>query len=198
MDEIQIISPVYRQKSQLFLWPLLTIPRRLGFRPLKTFIRDPFSHISEDDCKLIAVFPKDNSINFGAFEEEALLANPFYLEFYETADFLVYIFDLSPYQLDYDLFLKGKYSKMSPSAKLLINDYYSKSHGLKKIYHPQIKAYLSPTEKIQVQVAEQLAVNIYDIIAIGEIIDAPNLDRETFDESKISKDRAGTDTKVSN
>ena len=186
MDEQQIISPTYRQKSQLFLWPLLMIPRKVGFRPLRTFIRDPFLKITEADCKIVAVFPTNNSTMFGEFEELTLLSSPFYSNFYETANLLVYIFDLSPYKADFDLFLQGKYSEFSINTKGLINDYYAKQQGLKRVYHPQIKAYLSPTEKIHVQVANQLSVDVYDIMRVKEIVDKPNLERETFDESKIS------------
>lgn len=180
----KIISSVYRQKSKIFLWPLLNIPRQVGFRPIKTYIIDPYKDLNEHDYCLIAPFSKDSSNNFGTFEEQILLTNEFFYDFYESSEFLVYIFDLNPYKSDYEKFVKGEYSKMSKSAKALINKFYGRTLGLTFKPHAQVNAYLNPSEEVYIQVAEDLGLNPEDIRG-KEIVNPPDLEKETFDESKI-------------
>lgn len=182
-----IITPVYRQKSKIFLWPLLDIPRRVGFKPIKTYIIDPIKNITQNDYCLIAPFSKDPSDKFDVFEEQILLTNEFFIDFYESKHFLVYIFDLHPYKEDFEKFINGKYSKLSKEAKILINRFYGTQVGLAFHPHHQVNAYLNPTKEVYLGLARELGVNPADI-AGNEILNPPDLEKETFDESKIVRE----------
>lgn len=183
MDQKPLISPRYRQKSKLFLWPLVRLERSIGLRPIQTFIVDPVRSLYDSDYKLIAVFPKEGSV----VEEDRLLSNEFFEDFYETEHLLIYVFDLSSYKDDYDRFLEGNYTKFSKATKTLINMYYGTLTGIHFKPHSQIKAYLSPDESVYVKVAKQLDIDVYDLINGVEIVDPPDLEKETFSEDKIIK-----------
>lgn len=191
MDETRIISPAYRQKSKLFLWPLLGIDRQSGFRPIKTFMADDHRGLTVKDRCLIAPFFKDQSKNYGDFEEEVLLSNEFFKDFYETEENLVYIFDFNKSKTlgeDYDKVVQGKYTELSYGAKLLINRFFA-SKDLKGRVRPhfQVAAYLNPSESDYFRVADQLDIDVYELMKGKEILDPPNILKETFDESEIKE-----------
>lgn len=191
MDETRIISSVYRQKSKIFLWPLLGIDRQAGFRPVKTFMADDYKGLTIKDRCLIAPFFKDLSKNYGKFEEEVLLSNDLFKDFYETEDNLVYIFDFNKTQTlssDYDKVVNGRYTELSYGAKLLINRFFSSkdSKGRAKP-HFQVAAYLNPSEVDYFRVADQLDIDVFELMKGKEILDPPNILKETFDESEIKE-----------
>lgn len=187
MDERPLISSAYRQKSKLFLWPLVRIKRTASLKPLQTFLIDPIQGIYETDYKIIAPFYKESR-----FDEDYLLTNEFFHDFYETDELLVYVFDLRSYSDDFDKFLQGKYTEYSKASKALVNLYYGSQVGLKVKPHPQIEAYLNPKEATYVKVAEELNIDVYKLIALKEIVNPPNLEKETFYEDKVVKSNLRT------
>ncbi len=177
------------------MWPLLNIQRQVGFRPIKTYVLDTFKTLTEQDCCLIAPFSKDPSKNFGTFEEQILLTNEYFYDFYEGQNSLVYIFDLKPLQDDFERFIEGRYSKLSKEAKMLINRFYGTQTGLTFKPHRQVNAYLNPTREVYQRVADEIGTSVEYLLG-KEIIDKPDLDKETFDESKIIE--GISDTQVPN
>ncbi len=187
-----LVTAVYRQKSKIFLWPLVGIERNVGFRPIKTYIRDLSKNVSENDYALVAPFFKDKSNNYGAFEERHLLSNECFLDFYETHDELVYLFSLKKWKEGYKKVISGKYSTLSPPAKGLINKFWSSTQRNTLIPNYRVNAYLNPNEKIYLQVARELEIDFEDVVKGIEILEPPNLEKETFYESK-NKVSAGSD-----
>lgn len=177
------MTAVYRQKSKIFLWPLLGIERQ-GFPQFKTYLRDK----SNKDYIIIAPFPKSNFSG-----EDKLFANENFLSFYETEHELVYIFTLEKWKEDYDKIINGKYSTLSPGAKALINRYWSTSQRGVLTPNPRVSAYLNPTEKIYLQVSKELEISFEDVVKGIEILEPPNLEKETFNESK-DQVSTGSDT----
>ena len=94
----------------------------------------------------------------------------------------IYIFDLSIYKHDYDLFILGKYSKFSEGAKNKILSYFNSNE---KNYE-YIKSFLNPLDYHDIY-AENLGVNINIIKETHEVCSKPDLIKETLDEKKIKK-----------
>ncbi len=192
MDERPLISSAYRQKSKLFLWPLVRIKRTVGLKPLQTFLIDPSQAIYETDYKIIAPFFKDPTERQGVFDEDDLLTNEFFHDFYETDKLLVYVFDLRSYNDDFDKFLEGRYTEYSKASKALVNMYYGSKVGLNFKPHPQVDAYLNPKESTYVKVADQLEIDVYELIKGVEIVDPPDLEKETFYEDTVIRSNLST------
>jgi hypothetical protein len=178
---MNLVLNSYFQKSFWMLYPLLNIPKTVGYKPLNTYIKDVYLNISEHDYKLLLCYKhyRDEE-TFKSFESIYLLNNIFYKNSYQTNDYNIYIFDISYYKDDYDLFLQGKYSKLSKKVKEIINSYFSKSSSTKILYHPKINAYLYPNKNVYKQIAEEIGETYETISSIKEVLNKPNLEKETL------------------
>ena len=80
--KITSIRKSYIQKSKLFLYPLLGIKRGVSVTPVQTYMawKDIYT---VNDCKLIAVYHLRDDNQFKEFEENKLLGNAMFEEFFE-------------------------------------------------------------------------------------------------------------------
>lgn len=180
----------YVQKSLLFLVPLV-MPSKGNIVPRDTYVADRELGIRPNDCKLILTFPKYSTLftekEFASFEKSYLINNKYFLQFYETVLSNVYIFDLRHVCTDYEMFLEGKYSHMSENSKVRIIDYYSwKDGGIRRPMEGLI-GWLRPKEENFSELATRLGVPIEAIRSVGEILDKPDLSRETHDDFRIKE-----------
>lgn len=129
----------YFQKSRSFIYPILGINKK-DYSPVQTFVALD-DRIAPEDMRLVCLFEHKNTPNFKKFEEKMLLGNPLFLESVVREDGLsLYIFDFSIFHHDWDMFLAGKYSKLSPEFKLAIRNYY----GINSGDYEYIDTYLYP------------------------------------------------------
>lgn len=161
----------YFQKSFNFLFPLLGF-KRGDFHPINTYVN--FADIySEKDYKLICVYNKENNEKWKQFINNKLLLNPLLENIHtETDKVLIAIFDLYVFKNDYDFFLEGKYSKLSPESKKRIIDYF-RINSKEWVY---IDSFLFPEKYIK-EYAEILNVP-EDLLT--ELCDIYNKNLETF------------------
>jgi hypothetical protein len=121
---------------------------------------------------------------FKVFEQEKLLNNPLFEDFYELEDNTgAYIFDFGAYKSDYKKILHGKYSKISDEYKRTILSFF-KDHSR---HHSYIESYLYP-EKYFDNYAELLITEAVDkypmkklLEKVGELCSLPDLEQEKLE-----------------
>jgi hypothetical protein len=129
-----------------------------------------------EDRKLVLVYDPRMDIKFESFKEERLLNHKLLYECCEDQNGKeIFIFDMSSFASDWDLFLKGKYSEMSLIVRNEILNYFEKNSG-NYIY---LNSFLFP-EKWFKRYAEILDVSEELLKEVGELCDVPNLAKEQF------------------
>lgn len=165
----------YFQKSKIFLYPALVIPRGTSVTPLETYVSWT-GHYTKEDHKLICLYHLRSDQEFRAFEKMKLFGNPYFHDFYEVEDGkALYIFDYQELKTDWDKFLAGKYSSISNHLKSLIQSHYSKS---KKNY-VYVDSYLNP-EMYYDLYSRILECDRKLLEDVGELCDVPDFDKETI------------------
>lgn len=163
----------YFQKSRVFLYPVLEIKRGSSVMPIKTFVSWE-GHYKPEDRKLICLYYLRDDEEFIRFEKQKLINNPLFHDFkHAEEDKGVYVFDLSGSADDYDAFLKGRYSKMSPVHKKKVKSYY----GVYNSNFVYIDSYLNP-EKYFLMYSEILGVDSEELKKVGELCDPPDMEKE--------------------
>lgn len=135
--------PDYFQKSMFFLYPLLRLNKKVNkILPKNTFL-EMEGYIEPGEYKLICVFHTDDE-DFFEFEQVWVSSNKQLFDKLEIGDLdvVVYVFDLSEFKEDFDLFLEGKYSKMSPEVKNKIMQFYE--YGT--LTYEYVKSFLYPED----------------------------------------------------
>lgn len=137
------ITSLYRdyfQKSRVFLYPILEIKRGVSVTPVQTFTswKDYHDH---SDFKLSILYHLREDADFKMFEEIKLLGHPLFYNFKKVGESDgVYVFNLENYKEDWEMFLKGKYSKLSKQTKQKIISF----HGTNTPNYPYIESFLQP------------------------------------------------------
>ena len=90
---------------------------------------------------------------------------------------IVYIFDFNSMASDYDAFLKGKYSELSPFVKKTLTDYYG-VHTPEWVY---IESFLFPAKYFK-QYSQILDVEEDFLRTVGELCDHHDKKKETLTE----------------
>lgn len=206
--EPSLLQKDYIQKSRIFLLPLTGLKRDKTFRETNTYTSSSDlqsaeypNGISFDDKILIVCYTKKykekqdnlyNQVNANfkdIFVEETgwdkheniLISNRNFLGFHETKDEYIYTFDLCNWYEDWNMFMRGKYSKMTDKAKDLIKEYrwsFLKPIEQRKLY---CYLYLNKDESCLKDFAEELGVPIDSLKKVKELCDKPNLRLETFE-----------------
>lgn len=162
----------YFQKSKVFLFPLLELPKTNLVSTFQTFIAWE-NIIRQEDCKLICLIDEftDKHVEY---ESKFIKECPYLSERYENENgSVIYIFDLSEFKKDWKYFLKGKYSFLSETCKMLIARYY----GSKSNEYEYIKTFLNPSEYFKVY-SELLNVDETTLKEVGELCDIYDVNKE--------------------
>jgi hypothetical protein len=182
----------YFQKSKTFLLPTLGIGRCNQTTDLMTFISWP-GRYKPTNYKLI-VCKKDNQNDreYMKFEKVFLVSNVFF-EYMEKLDntTIAYVFDLEKFQNDWNAFLEGKYSKLSPWLKERIKAYF----GENTKEWSYIKSFLYPEKYF-----EQYADLLYDendrargfeyLMDVGELCAKWDFEKETLNFLTVPLDKS--------
>ena len=192
MTKIDELNRVYYQKSKLFLYPLLGIPRNGEFVPVKTYLRwdGKFTTVER---RLIVVFKTDDSSEFKEFDKTVLRANPRFDEFHQVSPtYGIYIFhfkDLLSFEA-YGQVAKGAYSEMNAGFKQQISRFFKAN----KRNHLQMLSYLYPSRYYEdyaalLTVPSKRFQDRYDkedmedqLRRTGELCSRPDIGRETLAE----------------
>lgn len=177
MEKTQKITKVnksYFQKSLFFIYPLLSIPKK--YLPQNTYLIA--EDINVESRILICEYRKFQTADELKFESQYILSHPAFKECKKLENGeLIYLFSFEDieYKSFWNLFLEGKYSLFSSSAKKKILSFYKEGTTTKEY----IMSYLYP-EKFYSEYAELLNVSVDTLKEIGELIDKPNLKKETL------------------
>jgi hypothetical protein len=171
----------YFQKSRVFLYPALGITRGVSVTPIETYVSWK-DYYAKEDGKLICLYHLRSDEEFRKFEKSKLLGNNLFHDFKQVDQNKgVYVFDFSGLRHDWDCFLKGKYSQMTPDQKRRIKDYIGRTSP----HAPYVESFLNP-DKYYKLYAEMMHVHEQVLRDVGELCTIPNLESETLEISVIS------------
>lgn len=109
--------------SNMFVLPLLSF-KHISEVNLACFINTYLGFDKEPDCKKIYLLYRYN-YHLGEFEQTLTKTNGFSTQYDVNPDYVVYEFIIEEkYQKDVQMFIKGKYSKMSDEAKRKILSFF--------------------------------------------------------------------------
>ena len=173
MASIKSLYRDYFQKSRVFLYPALEIRKGSSVTPIQTYVawKDV---LKPSDVKLVCLYHLRDDMEYKTFEKNKLFGNRLFEDFRTCADNKgIYIFNFDQYIGDWDNFLKGKYSKISPEMKRRIRDFFKGNSNY--IY---VDSFIQP-DKYYALYAELLGVRIDVLKETVELCSAPDLDKET-------------------
>lgn len=170
-----IINDLYKkyfQKSKIFMYPLLgfergnVVPEEVYFS-----IRDKYK---PQDKKLVLLYDPKMNFKYESFKEDSLVNHKLLHERLEDqSGNEIFVFDMSSFASDWDLFLAGKYSQMSLEIRNKILNFFAKNSG----NHIYLQSYLFP-EKWFKRYAEILDVSEELLKEVGELCDIPCPNKE--------------------
>lgn len=178
MDDICI---KYFQKSRIFLYPILGIPRKSSVRPIETFISWKGNYCVSDN-KLLCTYYTREDPEFEAFEKKYLLDNSMFVRCHTISeDINLYVFDFSEYSESFKYFTEGSYSKMNKKYKKSLVEYYEE--GSKTWEY--LLSYLYPHNWYD-RYSEFLLVKPDVLEEARELCDKPDFIKENFEISEKS------------
>jgi hypothetical protein len=165
----------YFQKSRIFLYPTLGIRKGSNITPEETYIAwEEF--VTPKDRKLICVYKSQDTDEYKAFERSKLINNKRFDNIMQTVDNRsIYIFSFENDSVDFDNFINGKYSSLSPTFKKIIEEYYGKS----SVSYEFVMSYLYPEDYFKIY-SEILNVDINLLKSVGELCAPVDVDKETL------------------
>ena len=186
---INAVYDSYFQKSWIFLYPLLGIKKGVSVTPIQTYISWE-GLIEPEDGKLVCLYYLRDDAEYRTFEQTRLLKHELFDDFKEVEPDTstnvvrkraVYVFDLNKYREDYESFLKGKYSKVSPYLKSRIKDYI-RTNSPEYVY---VESFLYPQKFFNIyarllNAPEDVARGETLLKQVGELCDKPDLSSETL------------------
>ena len=162
----------YFQKSKIFLYPLLNLPKTPLVSVQTYLMWENFVRL--EDLKIVCVFEKTDKTYFKEYEEKYITNNPKLVSKHPGEnDQILYVFDLTDNEIDYLYFLKGRYSLLSDSCKLAIKRY----NGSSSKEYEYIETYLFP-ERFMEHYAKLLDVDEESLKEVGELCDKYDINKE--------------------
>ena len=163
---------MYFQKSRVFLYPVLETKKYGSVTPINTFISWT-GKVTQDDRKLICTYYLRNDADFKKFEKRALLSNELIEDFKIGDDGVgIYIFDFNKYAVDFDIFLKGKYSRFKPTIKQKIKKHYNGNNS-NSVY---VDSFINPNKYYEMY-SGILGMPVSQLKG-GELCDRPDFQKE--------------------
>lgn len=170
------INALYRkyfQKSKIFLYPLLDIPRGVSVIPEETYLGWGTSY-SPEDMKLVCVYKIRHDMEYKQFEKNTLLKHSRLCDYVNVDENnAVFTFDFSDLKDDWFHFINGRYSKMSLDRRRKILAYFAKNSG----NYAYIESYLFPDNHFK-KYAELLDVTVDMLKSVGELCSKPDMEKE--------------------
>ena len=165
----------YFQKSKVFLYPLLGIPKGQKFVPVGTYLAWE-DEIDFSDMKFMCLYKQRESKAFYKFEDKYLLGNILFDDYQKLSKTMhLYIFDFTKFPNDWRAIMNGRYSKFTDRSKKIITDFFEGSGKVTEY----IESYIYP-DYYHEDVAEDLAVTLELLQKVYELCDKPNLEKETL------------------
>lgn len=167
------ILPKYIQKSNFFLYPQLGMRRGSKYKPQETYVAVKDT-IHPATCALICEYRHYDS---KAFQNHLnrLKENAYYMDYFDTEDYVYVVFNFTTMEKDFMLFLQGSYSKFSEPFKQKVLDFFSQGD----LVTEYVESYLYP-ELYYEEYAKILNISELDLSSAIELCDKPDLKKETL------------------
>tara|TARA_R100000152_G_C6763851_1_gene188348 strand:- start:673 stop:1254 length:582 start_codon:yes stop_codon:yes gene_type:complete len=180
----------YFQKSKVFLYPLLEIPKGVKFVPFNTYTTflNSIDNFHEFTYKYFCLYhipcevdEQANFKNWQVFEGLYLKEhNLFEEKFHIDSRLRLYMYDFSVFKKDLQSFRDGKYSQFSEYSKKRILDFFGKKGNIAKY----VESYLYPEHYYEIY-SELLNVPIELLEETGELCDKPDIKLENFEKKSL-------------
>lgn len=162
----------------VFLFPLAGIPMHDEIKPLKSYIHLP-GLVDLDSPEIILEFEKHSEVI--QFLDPIIARNPRLKKISGLSERLFVLVDLSQYKEQYLFFLNGNYSCFDQKVKQQILNFHTKN----KANLAYIHSFLYP-ERYFSQYAKLFDISENILQEVGELIDKPNLLKETLNYKGMS------------
>lgn len=179
MSKLESLYKDYVQKSRLFLYPALGMRRGQSVTPIQTYISWDNNYVTTDR-KLCCLYHIRSDEEFKAFESFIVKHEMFHDFKLTKDDKAVYVFDFSKQRDDWDMFLIGKYSKLSNDLKKKIRNFFGINN------QGYIDSFLFP-ERYFNMYADMLTssksehTSMLSILKeVGELCSTPDLEKENL------------------
>ena len=173
----------YFQKSKVFFYPLLDIPKGVHYVPVETYLawKDEYSF---KDFKFFCLYDEKFTRKFENFEKKYLMGNKYFDDYQKLGPTLhLYIYDYSIYTRDWKALLKGKYSRFSKKTKEKILSFFGDTGSIAEY----IESYIYP-ELYREEYSIELDVSIQQLQEVRELCSKPDLKKETLKIKSNQKD----------
>lgn len=186
---IEVLKDKYWSKSQAFLLPLTGLSKILVY-PVESYLF--WEEYSIENYQLILHWKWKNYDTFLTYCKRSIFPvldkGSCLTEVFDGEGSSVFIVDISEWALDVEMFLKGKYSKMSGDAKDTIDEYH-KFYDRGSKLPPEISAAIEPNTKFKAYgdrsaieyVAENYGLDIEELTKIGELANPYDKKKETLE-----------------
>jgi hypothetical protein len=180
---IEKLRKEYFQKSKVFLYPLLKIPKGHKYVPIGTYVAWA-EEIYPADKKFLCVYTLQATDEFYKFENKYLLGNEMFSNFHLLEDNTgLFVFNYNRFNEDYIKFLAGRYSTMSEDFKRVIVQFF-KSKDIKNIGFHHVNSYLYPDFYFG-RYAQLLGVDKDVLVDVGELCPPVDIQKETLKVKKL-------------
>jgi len=184
----EFLKQEYWSKSESFLLPLTGIAKSQKYK-LQSYLF--WKNYSIEDYYLTILLTHDNYDDFVRYCKRVIFSvldkKGYLVESYDFGNQCVMVLNISEWALDIELFLKGKYSKMSKQAKDAITDYHVFYDRGTKI-DIGILAIIEPNEQYETlnnmtpieYVADTYKLPLQELKKLGEIGSIYDKEKETL------------------
>lgn len=174
---IEVLKKEYWSKSEAFLLPLTGLTKTQKYE-MKTFLF--WNDYTIENYNLIVKFKYDDYEEFLKYCRRVVFSildtNNYLIETYDFGNETIMVLDISEWALDIEMFLRGKYSKMSGDAKDIITEFHTFYEKGAKILI-EISASLDPNVRYPVlggqtaieYVAENYGLPLDELKKVGEL-----------------------------
>lgn len=185
---VEVLKKEYWSKSQAFLLPLSGLKKSQKY-DVQTYLF--WNDYSIENYHLILRFKYTSYTEFIKYCKRAIFPdldkNGYLSEIFDYEGETIMILDLSEWARDIEMFLLGKYSRMSGDAKDIITEYHTFFEKGYKILI-EISAALNPNDKFPVlgdmtaieYIAENYAFDLSELRKIGEVCGIYDTEKETL------------------
>lgn len=173
----------YFQKSKIFLYPALEIKKGASIIPIQTHVSWEEGGYKAKDKRLLCLYHIRDDKEFMDFERTRLKGNRIFEKLIKAEGEPpkgVYIFNFDRYDKDWNYFLQGRYSKISPELKRKIRECFRPTRQMPSSNnYVYIESFLHP-EKFYSIYSELLGVSMDTLKSVGELASPPDLEKEAL------------------
>lgn len=172
---VNVLKTEYWSRADSFLLPLTGLKKDGPFE-MESYLF--WNDYSIQDYRLIVSFSYEDYDKFMTYCRDAVFPSldkkGYLVETHDIRDRSIFILDISEWALDIEMFLEGKYSKLSREAKEKIEEHHTFNKNkipihIYSVLYPNMKMKLLDNKSPIEYVAENYGISLVELEKIGEI-----------------------------